>query len=1525
MNRTQKFVIAIITYLPTLVLTAFCVFYVAHQVNLLTKHSNVILMQQISSQLGKDVRIGKARITSLGDAVFEDVAIANGKTFASGKLLEAKKVVVSYNWRAMLFKNMGAQSINYVKLYSPKLLLVRKKDGKFNVQELLKHPPGAARPPFKGKVSIFNASITFTDNLAHTLILPAINRINNVTAEFDASDMPKYAFNIKAHNGGGRFGKAEAIGYYNSKSKLMKLDMNIRDASAPYWMSYLGLLKSIKVNSGRMNVVGGISWQFKKQGKKVFDGVFTVNNAAANVPSLHKPASDINGTIIYSNDTVAMSLKGIFAKSPIVLRGVVTNIKHPQLNLDIKSPQADLAEVAKAANISYSNRFSIRGKNAVAVRVTGSASDPLIAVNTIVPQVVLGGYTAQNLKIYALYKRRQVGIEYADFYLMGAPFSAQGTITLGNTPRLAINGRADNIRLSSIPMSSKLSVSGIASAVFSVSGTASNPNVMFEANVSSGSVRGLKFGSASAQFRYLDGHLSIPSFELANIAGGTVRAAGSASVKKLKLEISAENVDIRELANAFGQKGYSGVGFFRGNISGTPEDPVLSGVAEAFRARVKTYDIDYAKIDMTARRSGVNIKDSVIRVLPGDLALSAKLSFTNNGDIGFIANASLERLRVEQLFSMAGDSETDVRGTIKGKINVSGVYSVKNKEGSLPFTGLKASGSLSVDDGNVYGYSIETADANFNIKNDLLTVENAVVNSENASFNFSGAGDLNTKALDVKFALNGFDLARLGGHVGKYVTLGGIAGASGTLSGYTDNMKLALNAGIDKLSVNGEKFDNAQLDALYENDVVSTFQASVKRGTQSLTVSGKDYDPVTNNVDSITGHAGNISVADLWNVLTSSRYFAGSEQGVKFRNAIQNFPRLTNGFLDATFSVHGNLAKPDGNLTLIARKVGIDISQIDMITADVASTNGVIKLNELKAVSGDMNVTATGDPVYEDGKIHLSLSASNIDLSRLHPWLGANTPGGLLAADVLVDGDVHAPRVLASMEVANPSFKGISFDRFRASRLEIVNDRINISDVILAVGKNQVVAQGHLPWNWKSLSVPKGEPLDITAKLNKQDLSILGTFAPIINSSNTHGDLEAALSIGGTLSAPQLNGSMKISNGTVALKGFTNTFTPINADVVFDGDKMVFNKFSVGSSQGGSLSVVPGGSIAVGDLQSGLMNLQVIADRMIIGEHNVLGMQEDVSMQVDAGLSVGGMLSSPLVADAAIGGKRGGILVSNAKVAFVAPDQNSTRIPLLFPVNPRFKVSMNLGDNVRVTPPSMSLLVKGGGSLGGSLNEPDLGFNLTVDEGNIKLATSRLQVTPGGKITVRYAPPANPQLNVNFQATTYVTAINQLNRQDRYQIIMTVSGPVNDLHIDLASKPADLTREEILASLGHVEGIFTKSDVELQKELGNVLTAVGTSTIFAPIETLFVEKFGFEQFTLEYSSISPLAIYFSRRLFGDVYVSFYQRLTSNLASVQSTEYQASISYRYKKVYDFSFSIDDQQTSAFEIGTTRSFY
>lgn len=1531
MTRYRRLVLLMVTVLPVVVLLAASVIYVKRQVGILARQSNVMIAGELQRRFKKDVSVGKARVDTLGTAVIEDIRIANGKTFRAGTLASARKVTIRYDWYALLVGGKGAGGVSEVVVADPHVLLIRRADGSFNITELLKPPPGPSRPPFSGLVKITGGSGTFLDYAVRPGECPAPIQLHHVTATINAAKQPVYAFTGNARGGRGHFDRADFKGRYHSANKRIQVDVSALGVSATRLVPYIWKSNKIQVADGNINTRVHLDL-VQKAGQYTVKATGTagVRNANIRLSVLKAPATGVNGRVVLAANRATADLSGSFAGAPVRVTGTLTDLKSPILDVSIDSPSIDTGRlIASTTFLGALSQFAPSGRGPAHAKLTGALSDLTVDATARVPRVSIRGVAVQSVDVSARYHTGRVDLRSIRMVARGAAVRASGYVITRPATILALRGTFSGVDLARLPVKTEYPVNGIASGAFVITGSAANPAVSVTARAANGSVAGVPFSTVTGDVSVAATRAKVNDLSIAGVFGGAIRASGYASPSAIDLNFAADSIEIASLAKRLGKPGLAGTAFASGHITGILKSPHVEGSLEVFNGRADDYSIDHAAVTFAGDRNRITISEGVAQAFPAELRFTGEVSGLSSNRVEFAGKASVQRLEMTKLLELA-KRELDVTGTMVGDFTLSGAYLPRVRAGEHHFVNVVASGNVSIGDATAFGYPVSNASGKLDYANDVLRLADASVISDGAKLTLNGSMSTDTRVVDASFALTDFELSRLQEYTGDYAVLAGTASASGTISGPADNVKATIDAKVDGLAVNYEKFDRAETHLNYSDGKFATYSAVVSRAGQSLELSGVDFDPDTDCMASTKGTLTDISVPDIFDILRASPYFQ-SEEGKPLLQSLDKFPKLTSGRVNGSFNLsgclqtpEGELQMPDGNIDLVATSVGLDVQKIESIELRASAKGGVVSLDTFQAVSEDTSITAVGPKAYENGNLHLEVRAENLRLARLAPWLGPNTPDGTLSAVFNIEGAVEAPEIVGSVEVVRPGFGGFTFDRVRASSIQVTANRIEIPDILVSAGGHQVSAAASVPWDWVSLSVPKDEPISLSANLGKQTLNILSVFAPLIDVSKTTGTVdEAWFELGGTLLDPQLAGSVRVANGTIAVTGFTNTFTNVNASIGFSGDRIVVNSLSASSSEGGSVHVVPGGYVTVGILGVSETNLAVVADRLTVAEKNLLGLKEDVAAQIDAGLSITGPSVSPTVADAAIEGKQGGITLAHSKLVFqIVPSRGEWKG--LLSLNPSFNVSLRLGQDVVISPPSLLLTVTGSGKLTGTLAQPEIkGLGLNIVSGDISLATARLRVIPGGKITVNYAPPATPDVSLDLQATASVFAINSLRQRERYQITMRVTGQAAKPQIDLSSSPPGLTREQMLAALGHVPALFTSAEAGLQSELANVLSAAATSTLFAPIENLFVQRLGFEQFSLEFSPIYPLSLYVSRHLFGDFYLAFYRQITTSLINAHDVQYQVVLSYR-RGLYQASIGCDDQQTIIVQIGYANAF-
>lgn len=1533
MNRPRKLVLWAITCIPVLVLIVASAIYVRREVNALVRHANVIIAGELARQFKREVEVSSAQVGTLGKAVLRGVRVAKGKTLSTGEMVSAREVVVYYDWRALI-SGKGAGSISRVAVFDPNVLLIRRRDGTFNIADLLKRPPVPKRPPFVGRVRIVGGRVTFFDYAVQPARPTVPLHIRDLEATVDAARYPLYHFDAMARGRQGEFRTAHARGTYHSLTRRILVRVVASQVSAPRLTPYV--LKSNKLQVSAGNVDTTASLDFRKAAghyRVSVTGTGRIENAAVRADLLKRPVTSVSGTIWMSGNRARLDLSARFVGADVRASGFVANFVNPTLGVTLDSPSIDVRKLVASTTFLHALAgFEPSGRGPVHARVVGPVSNLTVDASARVPRASVRGVQVRSVNVSARYRPGMVEVKSLSAKTDGTTIYANGRILLRPAVILDVSGRFEGLDVRRVPIEMPYAVTGMASGSFRITGPTSRPIVSVAAHVTDGSVRGVAFGSLQGHLTISGPTARISDLTVSGVFQGVVRASGVVSGTAFDLRVSAESIDVGTLAGALGESGYGGTAFFDGRVFGNLKAPQVHGAIEVFGGRVEEYEVDHAVFRFSADRGSIAVSEGLFQVYPAELRFSGEAHDLNTNRVAFSGEAHVRRLEVTKLLDLL-KRKLDVTGIVLGDFVFSGAYLPKARRQEGRFEDVTASGSLSLEDATAFGYPVTAASAKLDYVGDELRLTEAYAVSDGARLNASGSVNTAARTIDASFDLSGVHLTRLDEYFRDYLVLGGTLTASGRVSGPLDNARGTIDARVEALVVNYEKFDTATAHFDYDNGKFASFSVNIARAGQTLDLSGTGYDPEANCLTSANGVLTDISVPDVLAVVRASPYFS-SEEGKPIADSLDELPRPNSGRINGTFTVsgcfespEGKFVLPDGAVNLIATNVGMDVNSVETIELSASARSGVVSLDRFQVVSGEASITATGETAYENGEIDIQVKADNFDLAYLSRWLGPKTPLGTLSAVFDITGAASAPEIVGSLEIVKPSYKGFSFDRLRASSVQIMANRIEIPKVIVTAGAHQVQASASVPWEWSKHPIPNDEPISVSADISGQDLSVLSVLVPLVDAGKTTGTIdEGNFQLMGTLLDPQMSGALKVSGGTIALRNFTNTFTGVTADLAFTGDRVEVNTLSALSSDGGSMRVVPGGYVAVGILGASEMNLKIVADRLVVGEKNLLGYREDVHTQIDAGLSVIGPVASPTVADASVGDKRGGITLSHGKLAFVLVPKPENTMALALPIDATVQATLRLGDSVEVAPPGMSLVVTGGGRLTGRLSKPGMDLPLEIRSGEINLTTARLRVMPGGTIHIVYEYPNEPVVTVDFQSITSVFAINSLGQRDRYRITMRVTGQASKPQISLTSEPPGLTHAQMLAALGHVPGLFTSAEAGLESELASVLTAVGTTAILAPIENIFVQKLGFEQFSLEFSPAYPLSIYMSRHLLGGFYIAFYRQLTGSFAGVGTADtlYEVVLSYRFRHLYQMSVGANNQQTIIFQIGYGSAF-
>lgn len=1513
--RRRRLAIILLTILPVIVFLIVAALYITFQVRSALGRLDVILVEELRIQTRRAVKVGRVDVSPLGTATIHDLRIANGETFERGTLLSAERVVIDYRWSDLVLGRVPAiQSVESVRLEKPTLLIERFRTGKLNIQDLLKPKPPPRRPPFIGVIDARDGTVIFRDWQARLSgPKPVVTQSVRVNGTFDAVNAPAYVYVATARSPKSLFGRMSLSGSMDSRRGRLSVDIRASNADASYWARYFVRPEAVTIRQGRGDLRLSATRRIVNGKRRwSYAGAATVRNGRVSIAGLRSPAANVRGTVSLANSIVTLNLSAMAANSPLRMTGVAVGLSKPKVDLRITSNQADFARILRAAQTPPSLRpVRVSGRGPLTLRIIGPSNDLVFVVRTSIPAAQGFGYSARNLDIRATYANDVVEIERASGRALNGQIAVEGAIELaGRSPRLALSGAASGVQLDLIPQIRNAGLRGVASGRFDLTGTAASPQLDARVQVSRGSLNKVVFRGVSGRVVVTQDRVRIRSLT-AGTAGGVVRLAGTITPSRLDLRTVAVGVDLQKLLRPFNLAGYSGIANFQGRVTGPPSNPTIVGNAEIFEGRFQEYEFDYARGQLVATRASVSLENAVVRVLPAEITVRGRVAGLGTRAPRIELDLDVAEAPVDRILSILR-VDAEITGALSGRLRV---------RGTSP--NITAVGSLTLTDGSVAGYPVSSASADITYSNRTMRLTNLLAKSDGADFSAEGTID-RAGNLAFTFIANDIALARLADITRPYAVLSGTVDMSGKVTGTTDEPNLVASVVSDQPTINTVQIQRFAADVVWNGTAFTATDVLLRAAQGEFIIKRAAYDTESRALAVEGGSLQNFPFPPLYTLVAESPYVDAPEaEGI--RNLLSRLRKPSRGTLTATFSASGPVDRLEGRVNLSAEDV--DIAEIKDARIDLAAfaRHGLVELESFEATASSLNVSARGT-LIADGRTDLEVDAYNVDLADLTPATGPTHITGTATVRASVQGPIKSPVITASAEMVEPVIYGIKFDRLRASQIIVDQDSIDISRVLVTRDSHSGAFYGTVPWNWSTLGVPADRPIDLHASMEEQTLGILTVLSDMIVTDRTSGQLSANLDITGTLSNPNLAGRMTIADGKIGIRGIENDFTNLQGDLVFNGDVVRVERLSGASSAGGTFEVVPGGTLSVRNLISpvagqprGMADLAFRTDNLTIIERNLLGYREWVTARFttgENGVTMVGPVTTPVIAGTVSVASASAILSPSARLGLAARG--------IYAFNPTFDLTFALGNDVWLRTPNLNAMLQGSGQLIGTLNRPNLQAGLTIAQGTLRLPTSRMRITRG-TVNVSWTPEEGSRVVVDIRAQTSVTAASPTGARRRYTIVMTVQGPLENLqpeNINLQSDPPGLSRERILAALGHFEDIYGNGELALRQQVSEIFT-LAAPLVFAPLETAFIEALGLEEFNIEYGFEQPLAVFLSRKLFGDFYLSYW-RIVTGAPTITGATYSLRLGYRVRDWLEFSYITDSRRVGILEAAYSRRF-
>jgi translocation and assembly module TamB len=443
---------------------------------------------------------------------------------------------------------------------------------------------------------------------------------------------------------------------------------------------------------------------------------------------------------------------------------------------------------------------------------------------------------------------------------------------------------------------------------------------------------------------------------------------------------------------------------------------------------------------------------------------------------------------------------------------------------------------------------------------------------------------------------------------------------------------------------------------------------------------------------------------------------------------------------------------------------------------------------DLRVGAGRLAAEARLGPKQVDGRI----SARAFPLA---PFLG--DAAGELDGEVRLAGAAQAPSGEADLRLT-PAREGLPPELAKLALLvqgRLKDGRMSLTARAAGAPGTDVVAEAALPlqadFAARRFALPPDGRLSGELRI-AADLAQLSTLLPL-DGSRIGGRLDGALTLGGTVSAPDLAGQAALADGRYDNAALGTRLRDLRLRLRGDGKRIVLEDLAATDGGGGTLAGEGAVALDAGQVQASVRFARFQAANT-----------DDVQALASGDLRLGGPLSGPTLAgtvrieeaEIAIPRKLPSSVVSLDVVEINRPpgmkrlDKAESKKGGASPFALLLDIAVKAPGQVFVRGRGLDSEWRGDLHVGGSTAEPKITGELNVVRGRFDLAGNRLEIT-SGKVSF----PEGRRVKVEPDLDIVAAAQAQELRAE-----LRISGPISDIRISFTSQPS-MPSDEILSRL----------------------------------------------------------------------------------------------------------------------------
>jgi len=271
--------------------------------------------------------------------------------------------------------------------------------------------------------------------------------------------------------------------------------------------------------------------------------------------------------------------------------------------------------------------------------------------------------------------------------------------------------------------------------------------------------------------------------------------------------------------------------------------------------------------------------------------------------------------------------------------------------------------------------------------------------------------------------------------------------------------------------------------------------------------------------------------------------------------------------------------------------------------------------------------------------IEAALEAQDLALREVASLLGVDVPvDAIITAGFVVDGTAEDPNLSLTLDAARVALRDSGVINLVESKATIVakfsEGRLTTNGSAQYPGAGDITWDGSVPMDLAAASrgegdlFPKNTPLAASLRLTETDLAILQQISPGLPA--IVGVVSSDLTVAGTVSAPQLSGSITVSDVRIPITEGYPAIEGLNLTATFSGDSA---QITEGRGTVASAPFGISGGAQFSDLANPSLAVELKGERLLLVRDDAMRLRADVDISITGPLKAAEVAGSVRLVD----------------------------------------------------------------------------------------------------------------------------------------------------------------------------------------------------------------------------------------------------------------------------------------------------